>query len=261
MQSTENRFCFVAPMFNASSTLQRMLHSIYGQSYDNWKIILIDDVSSYVHKERSAEILQTFKMFKNEDKLQVIWNSTKKWEVENVLNGIDLCEDDDIICRIDADDSLCDLDALAIFNSVYVQTNCDVAWSMHRWGQSDKNISNSMPNFTDPYKYPWVSSHMKSFRKRLINNIPYENFINMDGDLVRRAGDQAIYLPVLARTNKRVFIPRALYNYTIDEQNGKIYQTEDAKFQKIEAEFIRARGFVSSGETWEQHLSVNNALY
>jgi hypothetical protein len=160
------------------------------------------------------------------------------------------CDDNDIVCRIDADDALCDLDALMIMNSVYKQTNCDAAWSMHRWGFSDRCISDKLPEGVDVYEYPWVTSHLKTFRKKLINDVPYENFTNMNGDLVKRCGDQAIYLPVLHRAKTKVFVPRVLYRYTIDEQEGAVYQTDDAKFQKREAEFIRSRGYVSSGESW-----------
>lgn len=245
-------------MWNASAYVGQMLASIVAQSYQNWRVILIDDVSNKEHVFQQKGIIETWQGVINrlclEGQIEVIWNDEKKWEVANVLHGISMCDDEDIICRIDADDALCDLDALMIVNSVYEQTRCEVAWSMHRWGFSDRNISGPLPPNADPFKHSWVTSHLKTFRKRLINGIPYENFTNMNGDLVRRCGDQAIYLPVLTRTQKRAFIPRALYRYTIDEQGGAVYQTDDAKFQKAEADFIRARGYVSTGPSWEEQL-------
>jgi len=48
----------------------------------------------------------------------------------------------------------------------------------------------------------------------------------------------------LKNSKKRIYLPRVMYHYTIDEQNGAVYQTDDAKFQKSEADFIRARGYV-----------------
>lgn len=246
----ENRFCFVAPMFNASKTLARMLHSLCGQSYQNWQLILIDDVSTDFDKSLQV-VYQFLPLIDN--RLTFIKNHTKKWEVANVLHGISLCKNEDIICRIDADDALCDLDALAIMNSVYNNTNCDVAWSQHRWGMSDRNISGPLGDSKKCYESPWVSSHLKTFRKKLINNVCFTNFLNQDGDLVKRCGDQAIYLPVIYKSERCAFVPRPLYSYTIDEQGGAVYQTEDAKFQKEEAEFIRSRGFVSTGTHWEDH--------
>lgn len=250
---SKNRFCFIAPMFNAGDTVHRMVNSIVAQSYDNWRILLIDDMSSPVHIRKQATFLWSLMhddRFKG--KIDVIWNQKKRWEVENVLLGISKCDDDDIICRIDADDWLVENDALYILNGRYDQF--DAIWTAHRWGFSDRNISGPMAVGADVYAHPWVSSHLKTFRKRLINNVPYKNFVNMNGELVRRAGDQCIYLPVLHRASSRTYIPRCMYHYTIDEQGGAVYQTDDARFQKAEADFIRSRGYVTDGQPWEEVL-------
>lgn len=239
-----NKFTFIAPMFNASQTLHTMLHSLAGQSYENWRLILIDDVSS--EEERASELvcIEQFQGFKRlQGKIDVIWNKEKKWEVANVLHGISLADDDDIICRIDADDWLCELDALAMIDQVYQSSQCDILWTAHRWGFSDKNISGPMKLNADPYQHPWVSSHLKTFRKKLINKISDENFRGEDGEYIRRAGDQAIYLPILHQTTSRVFLPRVTYHYTIDDV-PETYQTDDAVFQRDEAVFLRERGYV-----------------
>lgn len=240
-----NKFSFVVPMYNASGTLARMLHSIVGQSYTNWNVILIDDVSNPKHAADCAEIVERFQSLIPENcSIQCHFNLTKKWEVANVLSGISMCDDDDIICRIDGDDWLVDLDALYILNYAYEQTGSDVIWTAHRWGFTDQNISALMPDDADPYAYPWVSSHLKTFRKRLINDINDVNFRGEDGEYIKRAGDQAIYLPVLKAAKKRFFVPRVMYHYTIDLEDPTLFTKDDSKFQKNEADFIRKRGFV-----------------
>lgn len=248
-----DRFCFVVPMYNASTTLERMLHSIFGQSYENWRIILIDDDSQSTERLAEDRIIKGFQRFDRSNRLTVRWNTTKRWEVANVLRGITTCDDDDIVVRCDADDWLIDLDALAILGQLYAY-GCDAVWTAHRWGFSDRNISGPMAAGADPYTHPWVSSHMKTFRKRLINGVPYENFLNMDGELVRRAGDQCVYLPALVNARNRTYVPRVMYHYSIDERDGAVYRTADARFQKEEAEFIRQRGYVASGDPWEKHI-------
>lgn len=248
----DNKFVFISPMYNASNYLQQMLHSICGQSYNNWKLILIDDVSDIEHVNKSKNIIKKFNDI-CDNKISVIWNLEKKWEVFNVLNGISKCEKNDIICRLDADDWLVDLDALYHINMVYNHTNCEALWTAHRWGFSDKNISGPMSQEVDVYKHPWVSSHFKTFRKYLIDEVPYENFKNESNVLVRRAGDQAIYLPVLHKTKKRLFLPRVMYHYTINDI-PETYQTDDAKFQRDEALFVRERGYVSTGDLWENYI-------
>lgn len=243
----DNRFVFVTPMFNAAKYLPTLFHSICGQSYDNWRLILIDDVSNDENRNLAEQIILQFQSMLGgtySNKIIEVWNEEKKWEVANVLHGIKMCDDNDIVCRIDADDWLTDLDALAIINEAYKQTNCDVLWTAHRWGYSDTNISAPMPSTANPYKYPWVSSHLKTFRKKIINDVNDQNFCGEDGSYIKRAGDQAIFLPVLHQTPKRVYLPRVMYHYTIDTTDGAVFQTDDAKFQKSEADFLRSRGFV-----------------
>lgn len=243
--TTNNQFVFIAPCYNASSTLPTLLHSLVGQSYPYWKLILIDDMSDYDQRIECSRIVTRFKSLKESGckRISLRFNTEKLWEVANVLSGIKECEEDDIVCRIDADDWLTDLDALYIINEYYNQTGCDIAWTAHRWGFSDKNISAPMQEGADPYKHPWVSSHLKTFRKSLISGVHDENFRGEDGAYIRRAGDQAIYLPCLHRAKRRVFIPRVMYHYTIDDV-PETYQTSDAKFQRSEAEFLRGRGYV-----------------
>ena len=250
---SDSHFVFVVPMFNASKTLARMLHSLCVQSYVNWSIILVDDCSEQSEQCSQNRVINQFYESLGE-KLHITWNSDnrkKRWEVDNVLYGISRCTGDDIVCRIDADDYLTDSDALYIINETYKQTKCDCLWTAHRWGFSDRNISGPLPSNCDVYKENWVSSHFKTFRKSLLNNVPYENFVNMNGDLIRRCGDQAIMLPALHKSTKSIYLPRVMYHYHIDEQGGAIYHTDDARFQKEEAEFIRKRGYVSVGPSWE----------
>lgn len=244
--SKDNSFVFICPMYNASKTLSRLLHSLYGQSYDNWKIVLIDDMSDYQERLDCSNIVTRFKNLQEGCKhMNFHFNTEKKWETENVLWGInEYTEDNDIICRIDADDYLCELDALYIINEYYKATDCDIAWTAHRWGFSDKNISGPMSNDVDPYKCSWTTSHMKTWRKYLLNDVKDENFRNQNNEYVKRCGDQALYLPALHNAKRRLFIPRVMYHYTIDDV-PETYQTDDAKFQKEEADFIRKRGFIA----------------
>lgn len=239
----KNRFVFVACYYNMHETVLQTLLSLAGQSYTNWKLIITDDVSDPLSSDRLDREVRTISPTICTNPITVIHNDEKKWETANVLNMINMCEDDDVICRIDCDDWLTDLDALAIIDAAYQQTGCDALWTAHRWSFSDKNISGPMPDGVDPYKYPWVSSHLKTFRKHLLNGVPDVNFRNQDGEYVRRCGDQAIYLPVLHHAKKRIFLNRCLYHYTIKDEPAT-YQTQDAIFQRDEALFLRSRGYV-----------------
>lgn len=248
-----NRFFFVAPMYNAGRTLARMLHSVAGQSYRHWHVELIDDCSDADQQVYCMrDVIRPFQdLLQPGQSIDVTWNSDargKQWEVSNVLYGISKAKDEDIICRIDADDYLCDLDALRVIDHVYRSNpDLDCLWTAHRWVDqntvSSMNISAPLPENVDPYKHPWVSSHLKTFRKSVFNGINDINFRDQNGQYIKRAGDQAIYLPCLYRARKRGYLPFVTYAYCCD-MSPDTFQTNDAKFQKEEAEFLRTRGFI-----------------
>ena len=229
------------PCYNAADTIAQALLSVIAQSYTNWKILIRDDMSS----DNTREIIDSIvKVFGLEEKISVVTNTEKKWEVRNILEMLKECDDEDIICRLDGDDWLTELDGLSILNSLYTVKKYDVIWTAHRWSFSDHNISGALPEGANPYTHPWVSSHFKTFRKRMINNVSEENFKNKDGEYFKRIGDQAIYLPVLHQSKGNWFYePRVMYHYTIDMKN-ETFQSEDAIFQKEEAEYLRSRGYI-----------------
>jgi len=240
MSNKLSRFVFVIPAYNAESTITQTLLSILSQTHRNWKVIIRDDLST----DNTVKVAQGFRDYMNlGEKIEIQVNHEKKWEVQNVIEMIHQCNDDDIICRLDADDWLTDTDILTILNHRYSVEGYDAVWTAHRWGFSSTNISAHLPDNADVYKHPWVTSHFKTFRKSLINSISDKNFRNDEGSYFKRIGDQAIYLPVLHLAKKRRFEPIVAYHYSID-MKPETFQSDDAKFQKNEAEFLRNRGFI-----------------
>ena len=160
-----NRFVIIMPCFNAEATITQSLMSVISQSYNNWKVIIRDDMST---DKTRAIIDNIIRVFGLQERIIVETNKEKKWEVRNILEMLSLSNevnDDDIICRLDGDDWLTDLDSFAILNDTYNRTEAEVIWTGHRWGFTDHNISNELPKDADPYEHPWVSSHFKTFRK------------------------------------------------------------------------------------------------
>ena len=239
----DNRFVFIMPAFNAEETIQRSITSVAFQTYPNWKIIIRDDMST----DNTAKLIEMFQsnIPDGKNKISFKSNTTKKWEVGNIVDMLEECDSNDIICRLDADDWLCDCDALTIIDHSYKKHQVDALWTAHRWSYTHQNISGPLPKNANPYKHEWVSSHLKTFRKSLIEDVPDSNFRGEDGEYFKRIGDQALYLPVLYKSagNWR-FEPFISYHYSIDLKK-ETFHSEDAKFQKSEAELLRSRGFLS----------------
>ena len=238
-----NKFVFIMPAFNAEETIGRAIASVAFQTYENWKIIIRDDMSTDSTLQEIDKVKKKFGI--PESKISVKSNTEKKWEVANIIDCLKEIGSGDIVCRLDADDWLSDCDALTIINNSYEKLGVSALWTAHRWDYTHQNISGPMQKDADPYKHPWVSSHLKTFRKFLIEGVNDQNFRNQDGEYFKRIGDQAIYLPVLHQcAGNWHFEPFVCYHYTID-MSPQTFQTDDAKFQKSEAEFLRHRGFVN----------------
>tara|TARA_R100000808_G_C2155541_1_gene168605 strand:- start:27729 stop:28451 length:723 start_codon:yes stop_codon:yes gene_type:complete len=238
-----NRFVFIMPAFNAASTITRSLFSVGFQTHNNWKIIIRDDMST----DGTPEVIDNFKrqFGFGDDKISLTVNTEKHWEIKNIVEGLKETESNDIICRLDGDDWLCDCDALTIINHHYNTLNVGALWTAHRWSFSNHNISAPLPKTANPYEHPWVSSHLKTFRKSLIENVKDANFRGEDGEYFKRIGDQTIYLPVLHQAaGNWHYEPIVTYHYTID-MKPETFQTDDAKFQKSEGDYLRSRGFIS----------------
>jgi len=241
----QTQFVFVVPTYNSSKTLKQSLFSVFAQSYHDWKMIVIDDCSD---DQTSEHIQGLFELSGNKDKLTLIKNDCKKWEVENTLIGLSHCSDNDVVLRLDLDDFLIDNQALEILNQIYESnTQLDVVWSAHRWFYDDeltfRNISGPLQKGVDPYEHQWVSSHLKSFRKSLLNDVKDENYRNQYGCYFQRIGDQVFMLPALKKAREYMYVPLPFYAYRCS-QKPETFQSRDAKFQALEAQFLRSRGFV-----------------
>jgi glycosyltransferase involved in cell wall biosynthesis len=243
----KNKFVFVIPYFNAAEDMSKTIHSMMSQSYDNWRAILINDISTDDGPNLVKSICESSYC---RSKFSLVNNTEKQGEVRNTLNSIQNIDDDEIVCRLDGGDWLVENDLLWMLNQVYQNQNCAVAWTAHRWGYTTRNISGPMnlgKNQT-VYQHPWVSSHLKTFRCEQLRKVPHANFMTDDGQYIMIACDQAIFLPMMhisALEGKEMnFLPIVGYHYNIDLGNKNLFTSDRAINQKHSAEMIRARGFI-----------------
>ena len=109
-------------------------------------------------------------------------------------------------------------------------------------GINSINISRQLPD-VNPYEYPWVTSHLKTFRSKLLTEISNENFKDLDGNWFVRGYDQALYLPLLYKSRKRKYLDEICYLYRINSNSLKIREWKENDQLKT-VKLVRARGFV-----------------
>ena len=236
----------LTPAYNCREKLWRTMLSVAGQSYDNWRMVVIDDVSDDDTAEAAAGYAERLGV---SEKVTVIKREEKHGEVRNTLDIVNnVAEDDEVIVRLDAGDYLIDLDALAIINVFYDQVKPAVLWTAHRWSLTDHNISGPIDASKSVYEQPWKSSHLKTFVASELKGLNEDNFKDEDGNWIMIACDQAVFLPMMERARRAnkplVFLPRVMYHYDIDLQDPNLFNTERSFKQKGSAEFIRARGYI-----------------
>jgi len=239
------KFCFVIPTRNSEKTLRQALLSLAGQSYPHWRAVIVDDCSD---DDTLHELERTACDLHIQDRITVLGNETRKWEVANVVAGLSLVESDEVVCRLDLDDYLCDLNALEIMAQAYTSfPDVDVVYSKHRWFDEEKltnfNISAKLPAGADPYVHPWVTSHFKTFKRSLLKDVKDENYRDANGEYFKRIGDQVFMLPALKNARSWLFVEQSLYAYRCSLK-PETFQTDDAKYQATEAAYLRSRGYV-----------------
>jgi len=243
----KNRFVFVIPYYNAEEDIAKTLHSMIAQSYDEWRAIVINDMSTDNGSQLVKKVVEG-SIYR--DKFTLIDRDEKHGEVRNTLVSLDSIEDDEIVCRLDGGDWLIENDLLWMLNETYKDPLQSVAWTAHRWSYTPRNISGALkllPGQT-VYQHPWVSSHLKTFRAERLRKVPKANFFTDDGQYIMIACDQAIFLPMMHLSHmegkKLNFIPIIGYHYNIDLGNKNLFTSNRAINQKMSAEMIRERGYL-----------------
>ena len=179
---------FVVPMFNAAPHVGDLVKSLQKQTNPNWEAVLIDDMSD------DDTIFMVNHAVGNDERFKFIVNKEKKYALKNVVeNSIKIAEKKDcVIAILDGDDALCNENTVDLISDAYKDDDVGTVWTAHKWDINNMNISKELPKNmrVNPYEYPWVSSHLKTFRSRLILEINEENFKDLDGKWFKRGYDQ-----------------------------------------------------------------------
>jgi glycosyltransferase involved in cell wall biosynthesis len=232
---------FIIPMFNAAPHVGELVRSLQEQKNSNWEAIIIDDMSD------DDTIFMVNHTVGSDERFKFIVNKEKKYALKNVVENsvIAAKEKDCIIAVLDGDDALCNEDTVDLILEAYQDDEVGTAWTGHKWDINNINISKQLPSEfrINPYEYPWVSSHLKTFRSKLILEINDKNFKDLDGNWFQRGYDQALYLPLMYLSIKRKYIDEVCYLYRINSNSMKQRSWKEQD-QLNTVKLVRARGFI-----------------
>ena len=230
---------FIVPMFNAAPHIKCLIESLQTQTNSNWSAILIDDMSD------DDTIFMANHCSGNDERISVVSNKEKKWALKNVVDNARSIEQNNIVAVLDGDDAICNNRTVELILNAYQDDDVDTVWTAHKWDINNINISKELPDNppVNPYQYPWVTSHLKTFRASLLNKIHDDNFKDMYGEWFKRGYDQALYLPLLYLSKKRHYIDEVCYLYRINSNSMKHREWKEQD-QLNTVKLVRSRGFI-----------------
>jgi len=216
-------FFIISVCRNAQPWIKRCIDSVKEQTFRNWTMVVSVDASTDKTIHAACTAVGT------DRRIRVIRSSTRQYALRNMIEGIDrYAPHDSVIVILDGDDWLSDPDALAAVAKAYTDDPAiDILWTRYKLENGrDSHHCGHMPQNVTPLDFQWRTSHLKTFRKRLIWGINRKLWLDEKGNWWRSACDRALYLPLLCIAKKRKFLNRICYVYnrraarehTTDEQ-------------------------------------------
>ena len=187
------KFHIIIAMFNVEEWIKDNIQWIKGQTYEDFQVVLVDDIST----DRTVEIVQS--EIQDDKRFKLIINQEKKYKTRNVVEAINAAnaDDEDIIVLVDGDDRLSHKNVLKYLAEVYQQENCWMTYGSYENSQGDRgkkcrSYQAGVINNNSYRKSKWLASHLKTFRYGLWKKLNMDIFKISEAD-IRRALTRAIF--------------------------------------------------------------------
>ena len=218
---------------NCEKYLKTCLKSLQAQTYQNWRAMVVLDAP----EDDSYQIALPYEG----NKIYIHLNESHKGLCHNMWHGINLIKDtiypkpEDVICILDADDSL-DPHALEIVNKHYVRKECLVTHGSYIKMSKGRKTKVSKPNEfgVKIRRSRWRSSHLKSFKVKLWEHFPRRYFQDDKGYWGAAASDLALMFTIieLAGLKSVRHISKPIYFWK-DNTKFKTDGKKQRKWEKI----------------------------
>jgi glycosyltransferase involved in cell wall biosynthesis len=241
----QNNFAIIVPVYNAEKWIGQCLESIITQDYPYYKLYVIDDHST----DQTWDIIKSYNVYCKRNRVRI-------GALANLVQGINQFNKNDIIVTVDGDDYLADDYVLSYLNTVYQNNICLTYGSFwpisNKYSGTCQNLSHThtvddndkwVDNYLTPQTYRksgvWVTSHLRTFRKWLWDNIKDEDLHDENG-YYKVAWDMAFMYPMIEMAgNNILFIEKILYIY--NDLNPNCDGTVDPELQIRTGKSIQAK--------------------
>ena len=203
----ENRLVVISTFRNAEQLVEECILSVAAQNYSNYHHFLIDDAST----DNSSFFAQLAILNLPEEiqnKFTLITRNQNYGAVYNQVDIIRKLDNNEVVLLLDGDDKLANrTDIFSLYNSIYNQ-GIEFTYGSC-WSQADQ-----IPLISQPYdeytaqtrnyrsvRFNWYIpyTHLRTFRKYLINNIPDSEFQDTKSQWFRAGGDVAVFYALIEK--------------------------------------------------------------
>lgn len=259
----DKSFVIVIPSYNNKLWYMRNLDSIFDQSYDNYRVIYIDDASP----DGTGDLVKKYIAKRNMGKkVTLLLNEKNKGALANTYYAANLCKSHEIIVIVDGDDWFNDVDALKYLNEIYKDPNVWMTYGQFvefpiadeaEWVHRIPSEIVKKNAFRD---YTWVSSHLRTFYAALFHKIN-ENDLKKDGTFLPSAGDLAAMFPMLEMAGfHSYYVPRVMYVYNTANQinDHKVRRALQIEMDQLIRSRTKYQPLEYLDEVWDSFFSQHD---
>jgi len=223
------KFQIVVVMHNVEEMIEKNILLLKEQTYRNFRVIVVDDMST----DGTVDVVK--KIIQGDDRFKLFLNKEKKYKTRNVAEAINKAdaEDDDVFVLVDGDDHLANKNVLQYLYDVYHEKKCwmtygsytdmggvmDGARSPKCYSYDEEVIQNN--SFRD---VRWLASHLKTFKYRLWQKLDMDVFYISNGEI-----KQALVRALLTLNFRRWFHWRGIKSEDLHDISGKYIRRIDDK--------------------------------
>lgn len=205
----------ISTFWNCSDYIVDCIKSVKNQTYKDFEMYLIDDMSNDNTIEKIRNEVQGDHRFK------LIINTQKKYKLKNLDDLIldeDLMHDEDIIVELDGDDRLYDENVLdKIFQKYKSNSDLWITNGSFIYSNGNLGFSSKVNPFTIR-KDVFTFSHLRTWKVHLWRSIDEISFLDQNGQYFKSAPDVAYSFPLveMAGLKHYEFIPDIMYIYNAE---------------------------------------------
>ncbi|MBF8262946.1 MAG: hypothetical protein HW387_611 [Parachlamydiales bacterium] len=189
-------FVLLICAFNNGAFLEKTLRSVSGQSYENYRLIYIDDASTDGSAALAADCINACGL---SHRTTLVRNEQRLGTLANLMRAAQVCEDQEIIVMLGGNDWLAHEWVLSRLNQYYANPDLWLTYSQYCDFPSYRpGISRDIQQIEWSHlrSSPFVATHLPTFYAALFRRISEADLL-FQGAFWPQAAVMAIMLPML----------------------------------------------------------------